>query len=327
MVYLTGVLLAVAAIQPSSFPVDQGQTDIRWSSGAADCAAAAQPPLQVRAYGHHTYILRQNPCAHFEANFIYLLIGTEQALLIDTGAIADRDQMPLAETVHGLLSEHGDPPLVVAHTHGHQDHRLGDAQFAALPSARIIPTEIDDIQAFFGIDQWPTGIGSVDLGGRIVEVLPAPGHAPDHILFYDRRTALLFSGDFLLPGRLLIDDPIAYRTSAARVADHFTQRPVRHVLGGHVELDARGSLYPRRAHHHPDERPLQLPKEALLGLPAALADFNGFYARYPDYALSNPMRNLAAAAAAAAALVMAIGSWAGWRWLRRRRRRRAPGHP
>jgi hydroxyacylglutathione hydrolase len=34
-----------------------------------------------------TFILRQNPCADFEVNFIYLLVGCNKALLIDTGAV------------------------------------------------------------------------------------------------------------------------------------------------------------------------------------------------------------------------------------------------
>jgi Metallo-beta-lactamase superfamily len=60
------------------------------------------------------------------------------------------------------------------------------------------------------------GIAHVDLGGRVVDVIPTPGHNETHVAFYDKRTGILFSGDFLLPGRLLIEDSAAYHKSAQR---------------------------------------------------------------------------------------------------------------
>ena len=73
----------------------------QWNIGAENCAASPQAPLQVHAYEPQTFILRQNPCANPEANFIYLLVGSQKALLIDT--VADSIKMPLAQTVLSLL--------------------------------------------------------------------------------------------------------------------------------------------------------------------------------------------------------------------------------
>jgi hypothetical protein len=54
-------------------------------------------------------------------------------------------------------------------------------------------------------------------------------------------------------------------------------------------------------------------------LAAAFEKFNGFYARYPNYILSNPIHNLVALAlAAVAGLILIV--WGGWRMLRRWRR-------
>jgi hydroxyacylglutathione hydrolase len=94
---------------------------------------SARPP-QVHAYDPQTFILRQSPCAHFEANFLYLLVGSDKALLIDTGAVADPKEMPLAKTILELLpdKDHQKLSLLVAHTHSHLDHRAGDPQFASL---------------------------------------------------------------------------------------------------------------------------------------------------------------------------------------------------
>src|SRR3546814_1009789 len=118
-----------------------------------------------------TFILRQSPCADFEANFLYLLVGSDRALLIDTGAVADPARMPLAKTVLGLLPERNGAkiPLIVTHSHGHRDHRAGDSQFAGRPSVQVVPADPADVQAFFGFDAWP-GTGSVDLGNRKVRV-------------------------------------------------------------------------------------------------------------------------------------------------------------
>lgn len=82
-----------------------GSMNVHWNEGAPDCAATPQNPLQVHAYELQTFILRQSPCVHFEANFIYLLVGSDKALLIDTGAVPDPEQMPLATTVLELLPD------------------------------------------------------------------------------------------------------------------------------------------------------------------------------------------------------------------------------
>ena len=82
-----------------------GSLDVHWNEGASDCKATPQAPLQVHAYEPQTFILRQSPCASFEANFLYLLIGSDKALLIDTGAVADPKEMPLAKTILELLPD------------------------------------------------------------------------------------------------------------------------------------------------------------------------------------------------------------------------------
>jgi uncharacterized iron-regulated membrane protein len=58
-----------------------------------------------------------------------------------------------------------------------------------------------------------------------------------------------------------------------------------------------------------------------LALPAAFADFNGFYSRHANFAIANPVRNLSVMAIAALA-VLVLGLWGVVRWLRRRRNRK-----
>jgi uncharacterized protein HemY len=56
----------------------------------------------------------------------------------------------------------------------------------------------------------------------------------------------------------------------------------------------------------------------LTALPAAFEHFNGFYARYPNYILTNPIRNLVALAIIALAVLIFI-VWGVRRLLRRLR--------
>jgi hydroxyacylglutathione hydrolase len=138
------------------------------------------------------------------------------------------------------------------------------------------------------------------------------------VAFYDERTGILFSGDFLLPGRLLIDDAAAYRESALRVIDFLKTRSLTHILGGHIELNTAGRAYRFGSHYHPNEHRLELAGADLTALPAAFERFNGFYARYPNYILTNPVRNLLALAVIAVAVLIFV-VWGLRRLLRRRR--------
>lgn len=316
MRHLLGLLLAclAAAAQAQPAPALPGAD---WNVGAADCAQARPPPLQSRRIDARTFALRQNPCASFEANVLYLVVGDDRALLIDSGAIADAARMPLAAHVRDLS---GGRPLIVAHTHSHGDHRDGDALFANQPDVRIVPADEPGVRGFYGFARWPDGVAQLDLGGRMVEVLPAPGHNDNHVVLYDRQSRTLFTGDFLLPGRITVSDIDAFRASAHRVAAFVRERPVTRVLGGHIEMDRMGRLYPHGATYHPDERGLELARSDVLALPAAMDEFNGFYSRHANFVITNPLRNLIAVAGLVALLLAGV-VWLIVRTIRRRRAR------
>jgi hydroxyacylglutathione hydrolase len=302
-----------------------GFPDMRWDPGAEDCTKEQQR-TEVQAFDETTIVIRQNPCVDYEANLLYLLIGEERALLLDSGATDDaRLTADLTRLVGGYLARPDGTrlPLVVAHTHGHQDHRAGDAAFAALPDTTVVPVDSEGMRRFFGLQNWPEGGAHFEIGNRNIEVIPTPGHHADHLVFIDPRTRLLFSGDFLLPGRLLVDDIDAYQASALRVIEAVNAYGVQFALGAHIEMAANGELYSSGASFHPKERALALPFDAerAVALRQSLQDFNGFYSRHPDYAVVNPIHNLIALASAVlVAIVLLV-------WLARRlwkRRRAAP---
>jgi hydroxyacylglutathione hydrolase len=281
----------------------QAQGEPTWHPGAEECTPAT---TRTEAFGidQSTFVFRQNPCVDFEANLVYLLRGSTRALLIDTGAVEGVAAQPLVDLVKQSLKtpDGATLPLLIVHTHGHQDHRAGDAAFAALPNSEIVSTPQDPI----------------DLGGREIQVIPAPGHHPDHVVFYDAQSLSLFTGDFLLQGRLLVDDLDAYRESARRVADFVKAHPVEHVLGAHIELDVTGKPYASGATFHPDERVRPLTVFDVDALPAALADFNGFYSTYPSFIVVNPIHNLIALASGLL-VALALLVWIARRLWKRRR--------
>ena len=68
-------------------------SDVKWIHGAADCQANADPLLQVHRFDADTFIMRENKCYSAEGNFMYLLLGTDKALLLDTGNLQDADSL------------------------------------------------------------------------------------------------------------------------------------------------------------------------------------------------------------------------------------------
>ena len=247
---------------------------VRWIHGAPDCTDATDPPLHVVAVDDDTFVIRQSKCVHFEAPFLYLLLGTERALLHDTGATAEGDAFPIRRTVEDLI---GDRPLriVVTHSHGHGDHWEGDGQFSDLPPGSVVPIGAEGVAGFFGIEDWPTGHATLDLGGRPIDVIPTPGHLEDHVVLFDRTLGLLLSGDMMLPGRLTVRDWPSFRESTRRLARFAREtaeqgRPITDILGGHIEMSSTGALYELGTIYQPDEAPLPLTVADLFALEAML---------------------------------------------------------
>jgi hydroxyacylglutathione hydrolase len=297
--------------------------DVHWNEGSADCAKNPQPPLQQHQYNAQTFILRENLCTTFEAPFMYLLIGSTKALLIDSGDVADPHIVPLADTVTSLLPGEGPAklPLLVVHTHRHLDHRAGDGQFAHFSNAQVVGFDIDSVKRFYNVTDWPNGLAQIDLGDRTVDVIPSPGHSETEVSFYDRNTGLLFTGDFLMNARLLIDDSSADVASAERVAAFVKDRPVSFVLGGHIEMNSAGELFDWESQYHPNEHVLQMTKDDVLALPAAVHSFNGFYSLRGKFTMENSMRVLIVFAVLILLVIVAI-VWALVLFVRRRRRAR-----
>jgi len=63
----------------------------------------------------------------------------------------------------------------VVHTHRHLDHRAGDGQFRNLSNFEVIGFDLNSVRRFYHFSDWPNGLAEIDLGDRIVDVIPTPG--------------------------------------------------------------------------------------------------------------------------------------------------------
>ena len=223
----------------------------------------------MHRYSENTFILRQSLCTSFEGHFLYLLFGSERVLLEDTGD----GGIPVQETVQAVidmwLEEHAQASieLVVVNSHAHGDHVAGNGQFDGQPSTTVVGYSVAELQDFFGIASWPDDLVEYDLGDRIVDVIPIPGHQSAHVALYDHDEGLLLTGDTLYAGRLYIDDFAAYVQSIGRLVDHVAAEDVCHVLGTHIEMTSTpGVDFPFGAEEHPDEHALGLTVDHLVEL-------------------------------------------------------------
>jgi hydroxyacylglutathione hydrolase len=233
-----------------------------------------------------TVQLRQPKTSHWEAPFLFLLFGRERALLIDTGATSDESVFPLRGTVDDLAADwlRRNPavfnrpyPLVVAHSHAHRDHIAGDALIAARPGTTVVGTSPAEVIGFFGLAGWPDAVATFDLGRRPVDVIGGPGHEPSAVVFFDRRTGIMFTGDTVLPAHLYVRDLAQYRATIDRLIRFRDEAPapVRELRGAHVEMSNEpGVVYPPGTLDQPDEAPLPLRPRILERVRDALAELS-----------------------------------------------------
>jgi glyoxylase-like metal-dependent hydrolase (beta-lactamase superfamily II) len=293
-----GLLLAVYG-----FAADHTRADLKpgtlaepWLTGGPNCVTI--PDWQVHEYNEDFYILRESGCINPEKPFLYLIFGENKALLEDTGVARESDNrvIPTAPVVMDLMARwakrknHAPVSLVVIHSHSHGDHTAADGQFQQMPGVQFVDSKPPAIQKAAGIAAWPTGLGQIDLGNRIVDVIPIPGHDVASIALYDRLTGNLMTGDSLYPGRLYVpqSEILTYAASAQRLVDFVKLHPIAHVLGTHIEQGSQPYFdYPRNTVYQPKEHVLELSRAHVFELNEAFHKMAGKPVTivYPEFAV------------------------------------------
>ena len=129
--------------------------------------------------------------------------------LVDPGSVRMRRSL----AVHlRAAAQRGQPVTVVSATHGHEEH-VGNLEWAAdLAGAsvtlapqvarRLRPAAPIPVMRAAVIGRPPSLRGEVadassgiGITGGHLEVLPAPGHSPDHVVFWDPDERVLLAGD------------------------------------------------------------------------------------------------------------------------------------
>ena len=91
----------------ASTQIVPGSLDVRWQQGAQDCKITTEESLQVHAYNPQNVHPPSESLRELRRQLYLSFDWLGSALLIDTGAIADAQKMPLADLVLKLLPREG----------------------------------------------------------------------------------------------------------------------------------------------------------------------------------------------------------------------------
>lgn len=195
---------------------------------------------------------------HWEETHCYLLCGTKQAILIDTGLGVSN----IETIVHTLTKL----PVMIVTTHIHWDHIGGHKYFNNIAVHELeknwlssdfpIPLKIvkqnlmckpcdfpndfnlDNYQIFQGLPQKILHDSDcIDIGNRQLLVVHTPGHSPGHCCFYEPQRKVLYSGDSIYKGCLdafyPTTDPHQFWQSLRKIKHLNIER----LLPGHHQLN------------------------------------------------------------------------------------------
>jgi glyoxylase-like metal-dependent hydrolase (beta-lactamase superfamily II) len=180
----------------------------------------------------------------FQEVISYLILGSSEALLFDTGMGIGR--------ISAVVRQLTPLPVSVLNSHTHFDHVGGNAEFErilAMDTAytranargfapKVVAGEVAPAALCRGL---PPGFDAaryrsrpfkptrylrdgqrIELGGRLLEVLHVPGHTPDAVALFDPGAGLLWTGDSFYEGPIWLfapeSDLSAYATSVDRLA-------------------------------------------------------------------------------------------------------------
>lgn len=202
-----------------------------------------------------TYVISEY--RHPEKTHCYLLIGSERALLIDTGlGICN-----IREEIEKITEK----PITAVATHAHWDHIGGHKYFPdfyvhgneldwlngkfplSAEAVRKMITDGCDLPGNFSIDSYEIFHGSpakilnggeiIDIGDRKIEVLHTPGHSTGHLCFWEQKRGYIFTGDLVYNGTLFCFYPSTNPDKYLNSLEIIAALPAKKLFPGHFSLD------------------------------------------------------------------------------------------
>jgi glyoxylase-like metal-dependent hydrolase (beta-lactamase superfamily II) len=191
------------------------------------------------------HIPAQRPSCH-----VYLIVGTDKIVLIDSGI--DASFGDLREALRNIGFTPADVDLVV-NTHEHFDHIGGNKYFyrtAIIAAGRLAAAKITEKDAYvtmyssFSADYrytkphvWFENGTFIDLENAKLEVIDTPGHTSGCICVYEEYNKLLFSGDAVFAhGTLSAIAPSGSAGDYVHSMDVLNTKKIERLFPGHGSL-------------------------------------------------------------------------------------------
>ncbi len=247
--WVLAVSVAACAGDPGARVENRGTDTEAWWQALPRADWSRYPRIAVESDWFEVYRVADDVYAvyepgQFEEVISFLIVGDTRALLFDTGlGVGD---------IRSVVDSLTDLPVVVLNSHTHYDHVGGNHDFERVLGLDTVYTRANErgtapgalaevlgpawvwkpLPAGVEADRYRTepwhaarriaGGEIIDIGGRRLEVLATPGHAPDAICLLDRDNRLLFTGDTFYLAALYThlegSDFAAYRRTAARLS-------------------------------------------------------------------------------------------------------------
>ncbi|MFF5397667.1 MBL fold metallo-hydrolase [Peribacillus butanolivorans] len=205
---------------------------------------------------------------HWEKVHSFLLLGENQAALIDTGLGID--------TIKRITDQLTDLPIIVLTTHVHADHIGSHGDFDTIyvhnddadwlingikglslkqirkDMSRDITIPVPELFNPFTYkpyqghpDKLLSDGDTIDIGNRILGIFHTPGHSPGHISILDYKTGYLFTGDLLYAETPIYafypsTDPVDLVNSLKKIAKI---KGVSKIYGGHNQLGLEPKIF------------------------------------------------------------------------------------
>ncbi len=153
------------------------------------------------------------PVTPFQQNCTFLYDSeTREGVVVDPGGETEK--------LLRVISEHTFSVTAIWLTHGHIDHAGGAMDMKEALNVDIVGPHMDDAPLLLGLEQqaqmfsladpvrnvtpdlWLADGDTVAFGAHVFEVLHCPGHAPGHVVYYNRAAKFAHVGDVLFAGSI-----------------------------------------------------------------------------------------------------------------------------
>ncbi|PSW48610.1 hypothetical protein C0W66_12855 [Photobacterium kishitanii] len=173
--------------------------------------------FKVSYIADNTYMIEEPKSSQY--NISYLIIGNQRALMLDTGSGENRSHCK--QRISNIVNQLTDKPVTLLLTHFHFDHNASIDEFDHIAFAnieKIRERAVDDKTYIFTpqelafgtypekaiVNEWLDLGKNIDLGNRVVKITQVKGHTDDSVLVVDEGNKIIFTGDTLYNGPLIV---------------------------------------------------------------------------------------------------------------------------